>query len=111
MRAGVYGRRLGLVRLGLAALAVTICIKVVNVGSHNALRSLIANMGAKAVIPSTRSRSVSIPHDRIIYRHRNRIERCFKKLKHFQRFATRYDRRAIHFLGFIHLAAAMLWMI
>ena len=36
---------------------------------------------------------------------RNRIERCFNKLKHFRRFATRYDRRAAHFLAFIHLAA------
>ncbi|RJT23502.1 IS5/IS1182 family transposase, partial [Mesorhizobium waimense] len=32
------------------------------------------------------------------------------KLKHFRRFATRYDRRASHFLAFIHLAAAMIWM-
>lgn len=76
----------------------------------NALRSLITDMGAQAVIPSTRSRSVPIPHDRNIYRCRNRIERCFNRLKHFRRFATRYDRRAIHFLGFIHLAAAIIWM-
>lgn len=76
----------------------------------NALRSLIADIGALAVIPSTRSRSVPIPHDRIVYRCRNRIERCFNKLKHFRRFATRYDRRAIHFLSFTHLAAAIIWM-
>ncbi len=76
----------------------------------NALRELIAASGATAVIPSTRSRSVPIPHDRIIYRCRNRIERCFNKLKHFRRFATRYDRRACHFLAFIHLAASMIWM-
>jgi transposase len=76
----------------------------------NALRDLIERSGATAVIPSTRSRSIPIPHDRIAYRCRNRIERCFNKLKHFRRFATRYDRRAIHFLGFIHLAAAMIWM-
>jgi len=76
----------------------------------NALRLLLADMGAAAVIPSTRSRSVPIPHDRVIYRYRNRIERCFNRLKHFRRFATRYDRRAAHFLAFIHLAAAMIWM-
>lgn len=75
-----------------------------------ALRRLLADIGAKAVIPSTRSRSVPIPHDPVIYRCRNRIERCFNKLKHFRRFATRYDRRAIYFLAFIHLAAAMIWM-
>jgi transposase len=76
----------------------------------NALRQLIADSGAQAVIPSNRTRKVIIPHDRAIYRHRNRVERCFNKLKHFRRFATRYDRRAIHFLAFIHIAAAMLWM-
>jgi transposase len=76
----------------------------------NALRQVIADSGAEAVIPSNRTRKVIIPHDTAIYRHRNRIERCFNKLKHFRRFATRYDRRAIHFLAFIHLAAAMLWM-
>jgi transposase len=76
----------------------------------NALRQLIADSGAAAVIPSNRTRKIIIPHDPAIYRHRNRIERCFNKLKHFRRFATRYDRRASHFLAFIHLAATMLWM-
>lgn len=75
-----------------------------------ALRDRIADIGAQAVIPSTRSRKVPIPHDRALYRLRNRIERCFAKLKHFRRFATRYDRLASHFLGFIQLAAAMIWM-
>jgi transposase len=76
----------------------------------NAFRQIIADCGAEAVIPSNRTRKLIIPHDRAVYRHRNRIERCFNKLKHFRRFATRYDRRAIHFLAFIHLAAAMIWM-
>jgi transposase len=76
----------------------------------NALRAIIAAMGAEAVIPSNRSRKVAIPHDSIAYKHRNRIERCFSKLKHFRRFATRYDRRTLHFTGFVHLAAAMIWI-
>jgi transposase len=76
----------------------------------NALRALIANLGAEAVIPSNRCRKIAIPHDATVYKHRNRIERCFNKLKHFRRFATRYDRRTIHFLGFVLLAAAMIWL-
>jgi transposase len=76
----------------------------------NAFRHVIAESGAEAVIPSNRTRKVIIPHDQAIYKHRNRIERCFNKLKHFRRFATRYDRRALHFLSFIQLAAAMIWM-
>ena len=77
---------------------------------NNDLRQTIAEMEARAVIPSTRSRKVPIPHDGIAYKDRNRIERCFNKLKHFRRFATRYDRRAIHYLAFIHLAAVMIWL-
>lgn len=76
----------------------------------NALRALIAAMGAEAVIPSNRSRKQPVLHDEATYRHRNRIERCFNRLKHFRRFATRYDKRTIQFIGFVHLAAAMIWM-
>jgi transposase len=76
----------------------------------SSLRQAIADAGADAVIPSTRSRKVPIPHDATLYRCRNRIERCFNKLKHFRRFATRFDRRATYFLAFIHLAASMIWM-
>jgi transposase len=76
----------------------------------NSLRETIAAMGAIAVIPSHPRRKQPYDYDRNIYRLRNRIERCFNKLKHFRRFATRYDRRAVHFLAFIQLASAMLWM-
>ena len=76
----------------------------------NALRKIIADMGAQAVIPSNRTRKILIPHDQVAYKQRNRIERCFNRLKHFRRFATRYDRRTIHFKGFALLAASMIWM-
>ena len=76
----------------------------------NALRAVIASMDAEAVIPSNRCRKVAIPHDVLVYKHRNQIERCFSRLKHFRRFATRYDRRTIHLTGFLHVAAAMIWL-
>jgi transposase len=75
----------------------------------NALRAAISSMGANAVIPSNRCRRVAIPHDATTYKLRNQIKRCFGRLKHFRRFATRYDRRTIHFAGFAHLAA-MIWL-
>ncbi len=55
----------------------------------NDLRDKIAAMDAQAVIPSRRNRKVPIPHDIDLYKHRNRIERCFGRLKHFRRVATR----------------------
>ncbi len=77
---------------------------------NNALRELIAQSGAAAVIPSLSSRKILIPHDVVAYKLRNRIERFFNKLKHFRHIATRYDRRAVHFLGALYLASAMIWM-
>ena len=76
----------------------------------NHIRACIADIGASAVIPCNPTRKRLIPHDREIYKARNRIERCFNKLKHFRRIATRYCRRARHFLAFIYLACSMLWM-
>lgn len=73
------------------------------------LRAIIANMGASPVIPCLSTRKIQIAYDRTIYKARNAIERTFNKLKHFRRFATRYDRRDTYFLAFIHIAAAMLW--
>ncbi len=76
----------------------------------NAVRSLIAERGAEAVVPSKRTRICAIPLDATAYKLRNRIERFFNKLKHFRRIATRYDRRALYFLSAIYLASAMIWM-
>lgn len=45
----------------------------------NALRKIIADMGAQAVIPSNRTRKLLIPHDEAVYKQRNRIERCFNR--------------------------------
>ena len=76
----------------------------------NSPRQSLKQIGAEAVIPSTRSRKTPIPHDPLIYKLRNRIERCFNRLKHFRRFATRFDRLAAHYLAFTHIAASMIWL-
>lgn len=76
----------------------------------NALRSLIADMGAEAVIPCNPTRKRLIPYAFEAYKVRNTVERCFNKLKHFRRIATRFDRRAAHFPSFLQIAAAIIWM-
>ncbi|SMG51713.1 transposase, IS4 family [Paracoccus sp. J56] len=72
-----------------------------------ALRQIIAGIGAEAVIPSNRLRKIIIPHDERACAHRNHIGRCFSQMKHFRRFASRYDRRAVYLQGFVYLVAAM----
>ena len=73
-------------------------------------RDAIEHAGGTAVIPARRSRKAPVPIDGYIYALRNRIERCFNKLKNSRRLATRYDKTADSYLGFIHIAAVRLWV-
>ena len=75
----------------------------------NWLRARVAEMGAEAVIPSTRSRSQAIPYDKHIYRERNLVERFFNKIKHYCRIATRYEKTAVSFAAMLFLVGAMIW--
>lgn len=77
----------------------------------NALRKILAEQGAQAVIPSTTSRKTPIPHDPVAYRQRNKIERMFCRLKDFRRVATRYDKLARNYDAAVHIAAiAAFWI-
>tara|TARA_R100001244_G_scaffold6593_19_gene8090 strand:- start:13708 stop:14085 length:378 start_codon:yes stop_codon:yes gene_type:complete len=66
--------------------------------------------GGTAMIPTKRNRKVQLPVDPAIYALRNMVERCFNKLKNARRLATRYDKTADSYLGFINLVAIRLWM-
>ncbi len=65
-------------------------------------------MGAKAVIPPKRNRKLQREYDKNLYKQRNRIERCFSKLKCFRRFATRYEKSKACFHALVALACAWL---
>ena len=62
------------------------------------------------VIPMRKSRKLRVTIDRKLYRLRNLVERCFNKLKNARRVATRYDKTAESFLGFIDITAIRLWL-
>jgi transposase len=68
----------------------------------------IQAMGAIAVVPSKSNRKQQRTHDKELYRKRNRIERCFSRLKHFRRFATRYDELKQNFKALVALACSWL---
>lgn len=67
-------------------------------------------MGAVAVIPPKKHRRNPREYDAILYKERNQVERLFNKLKHWRRVATRYDKTANAFMGFILVAAITLWI-
>jgi transposase len=66
--------------------------------------------GATAIIPPKRNRTVPRDIDGHLYALRNLVERCFSKLKHSRRLATRYDKTADSYLGFILVASIRLWV-
>jgi transposase len=68
------------------------------------LRKQIRSVGAKPVIPSRRNCRTR-RHDRQLYKLRNVIERFINRLKHCRRVATRYDKLAATFLGFVQFAS------
>lgn len=73
----------------------------------NHLRHFLAERSIAAVIPSTATREVPIPHDAACYRLRNVIERTFCRVKDLRGTATRYDKTARNFLAAICLVSAI----
>ncbi len=67
-------------------------------------------VASEVVIPPRSNRKIWREYDTELYKERNLIERMFNKLKHFRRVATRYDKLAITFLSFVHIAAIYLWL-
>jgi transposase len=76
----------------------------------DSVRETLLIHGILPVIPPKANRRDPTPCDFIRYRDRNRIERMFNRLKQFRRIATRYDKTAKSYLGFLSLAAAKLWL-
>src|ERR1700736_2792690 len=57
------------------------------------------------VLPNKINRRKPYPHNKRAYRHRNKIERMFCRLKDARRIATRYDKSANNFLSAVCLVA------
>lgn len=60
-------------------------------------------------MPPRRNRKRLHAYDAVLYKGRNRV-RFLSHIKHFRRVATRYDKLASTFMGFVTLAAIMLWL-
>lgn len=66
--------------------------------------------GKTVVIPPKRNRVNPREYDKELYKARHLIENFFAKLKQYRAIATRYDKRAVNFLGAIYLAASVIWL-
>ena len=89
--------------------------------SARAHRAHLRSRGVTTVIPepsdqiSNRKRRGSaggrpVNFDKVVYKRRNVVERCFNRFKQWRALATRYDKHAVIYRGGLLLAAALLWL-
>lgn len=68
-------------------------------------RQRVRELKARACIKPHSNRNTRRRYDRRRYRNRNQVERFFARIKQFRRVATRYEKTAENFAGFVWLAA------
>lgn len=68
------------------------------------MRKAAIDKGFIPVVPPKSNRRVPWDYDKERYKHRNEIERYFRRLKRFRRIFTRYDKLDIMFCGYIYFA-------
>jgi transposase len=66
--------------------------------------------GMRVVIPTRANRRVQRQIDLNLYRERHLVECFFNKLKQYRRLATRYEKTALNFLGFLLAVSAKIWL-
>jgi transposase len=68
------------------------------------LRQTATTKGINTCIPARSNRTTTVPFSATLYRSRHRVENFFERIKRYRRVATRYDKLAETFLGFVCLA-------
>ena len=76
-----------------------------------ALVTRIEASDAAAVIPPRRNRRFQRAYDQHLYKERNLAERFINRIKQYRRVATRYEKTARNFMGFIQVAAIMVLLL
>jgi len=77
---------------------------------RDAIRGHVERRGIDPEISTQSNRKVQRITDKATYAMRSPIERVFNKIKHARRVATRCDKLASSFRGFVQLAAIRCWI-
>ncbi len=70
----------------------------------------IYDQGGEPTIPSRKNAKSQRHCDWWLYKERHLVEKLFLKLKAYRRIATRYDKLASTYRGFICLASILIWL-
>ena len=74
------------------------------------LRQDLRDRGAAPEIPTKKNRKVQYSVDKPLYALRARVEHCVGHLKEMRRIATRFDKTASSFMGFVLLGCLRQWV-
>lgn len=77
--------------------------------SYPSVRKYLHARGIRITIPRRKDQGMDICFDAALYKERNKVERLVNRLKSFRRIATRYDKRAVNYQGWLTLAAILIW--
>lgn len=89
--------------------------------SHPSTRAALRRRGIKATIPERADQTArrtargnrggrTPDFDAALYTQRNRVERCFNRLKQFRAIATRYAKRAEYYRALVVIGALTIWL-
>jgi transposase len=73
-------------------------------------RQRLDAQGVRTCIPPRSGRRWPSRFSRRLYRQRHTVENFFARIKRYRRIATRYEKLADHFLGFLLFAAVLDWL-
>ena len=78
--------------------------------SSGKIRRYLRRRGIRITIPRKDNERHRGRFDKSLYRERNRVERCFNRLKQYRRVATRYEKKAENYLTMLTIASIMMWL-
>ena len=70
----------------------------------------VEQKGMTPVIPSKSNRKTKREIDTHVYKERHLVENFFCKIKRYRRVATRYEKTAANYLGFVLFASLRIWL-
>ena len=77
----------------------------------DAIRQRGRQLQATVCIKPNATRKTKPRYNKTTYKHRNQIERFFGRIKRCRRIATRYEKKATNYAGFLWLAALIIDLI
>jgi transposase len=78
--------------------------------SNRRIRHWLRHHNIRSTIPRKRDERRRGHFDKTIYKLRARVEQLINRLKQFRRIATRYEKRAKHYLAMVTIGAIVLWL-